>query len=148
MKRMGWDDQMRDLKTIDPVHVLSGDGWRGGMEWSEERLKQLTKFTYFLETDEEDGIGWSDERSWNNWPSSRTVWWWMMVKWRVFKRLRFTYMLEMDEEDEIIRSLKPIDKVHVLSGDGWRRWDKTIRWWEFKQFHQVRVPTGEDGLRW
>ena len=26
MKRMGWDDQMRDLKTIDRVHVLPGDG--------------------------------------------------------------------------------------------------------------------------
>ena len=26
-----------------------------------EILKQLTKFTYWLETDEEDGMGWSDE---------------------------------------------------------------------------------------
>jgi hypothetical protein len=27
MKRMGWDDQMRGLQTIDQVHVLPGD-WR------------------------------------------------------------------------------------------------------------------------
>ena len=26
MKRMGWDDQMRDIQTIDQVHVLPGDG--------------------------------------------------------------------------------------------------------------------------
>ena len=24
--RMGWDNQMRNLKTIDQVHVRSGDG--------------------------------------------------------------------------------------------------------------------------
>ena len=39
MKRMGWEVQRRDLK------------------------KQKTKFTYELETDEEDWIGRSDERS-------------------------------------------------------------------------------------
>ena len=27
MKRMGWDDEMRDLKSIDQVHVPTGDGW-------------------------------------------------------------------------------------------------------------------------
>ena len=56
MKRMGWVDQMRDLKSIDKVHVLSGDGWRGsdGIRW--EILYQLTKFTYLLETYEEDGM--------------------------------------------------------------------------------------------
>ena len=55
MKEMGWDDQMRDLKTIDQVHVLPGDGWRGWdrmIRW--EISKQLTKFTYGLEKDEED----------------------------------------------------------------------------------------------
>ena len=33
MKRMGWDDQMRDLKTIDQIHVPPGEmkrmGWDG-----------------------------------------------------------------------------------------------------------------------
>ena len=29
MKRMGWDNQTRDLKAIDQVHVLSGNGRRG-----------------------------------------------------------------------------------------------------------------------
>ena len=31
MKRMGWDDQMRDLKTIDRVHIPTGDGWEDQM---------------------------------------------------------------------------------------------------------------------
>ena len=26
MKRIAWDDQMRDLETIDQFHVLPGDG--------------------------------------------------------------------------------------------------------------------------
>ena len=38
MKRIGWDDQMRDIKTKN-------------------------KSTYELVTDEEDGMGSSDERS-------------------------------------------------------------------------------------
>jgi hypothetical protein len=25
MKRMGWDDEMRVIQTIDQVHVLSGE---------------------------------------------------------------------------------------------------------------------------
>ena len=32
MKRIGWDDQMGDLKSIDQLHILSGDGskrWDG-----------------------------------------------------------------------------------------------------------------------
>ena len=42
----------------------------------------MTKFTYALEADEEDGIGQSDEG--------------------VFRQLsKFTYSLEMDEEDRI-----------------------------------------------
>ena len=34
---MGWDDQTRDLQTIDHVHVHPGDGWRKEKGWSEER---------------------------------------------------------------------------------------------------------------
>ena len=87
MERMGWDDQMRDLNKIHQVHVRAGDGWigwdgmiKGGilkqktkvtylLETDEEDgmirgeiLKQKTNFTYLLETDEEDGMGWSEER--------------------------------------------------------------------------------------
>ena len=59
---MGWS--VRDLKTFGQVHIRPGDGWRGWdemMRW--EILKYLAKFTYELETDEEDGMGLSDERS-------------------------------------------------------------------------------------
>ena len=35
MKRMGWDDQMRDLKTIDQVHLRTGGGW-DGMGWDDQ----------------------------------------------------------------------------------------------------------------
>ena len=147
MKRMGWDDQweilkhlakftyfldtdeedgmgwsVRDLKTFGQVHVLAGYGWRGWdgmMRWEilnqftkvtyeletddddEMRdLKTLAKFTYFLETNEE-----SDERSWNIWPSSRTIWRRMKRmgwddQWEILKHLaKFTYLLETDEED-------------------------------------------------
>ena len=75
MKRMGWDDQMRDDQTIDQVHIHPGDrrrGWDRMITW--EVFKQFTKFTYILETDEEDRMGWSDERASNNWPSLRTPW--------------------------------------------------------------------------
>ena len=53
MKEMGWDDQMRVFK-------------------------QLTNFTYFLKTEREDRIGWSDERCSN-------------------KITKFTYCLETEE---------------------------------------------------
>ena len=59
---MGWDDETRNLKTIDQDHVLPGDGWRGRMiRW--EVLNLFTKFTYPLETDEEDEMRWWDEKS-------------------------------------------------------------------------------------
>ena len=118
---MGWDDRMRlmrDLKTIDQVHVRAGDGWRrwdGMIRW--EIVKQLTKFTYSLETDEEDGMGWLDAKFWNNWPSSRTGW---------------RRMEKMGCNDQT-RYLKTIDQVHVLAGDGWRGWDGMIRWEILKQ---------------
>ena len=52
-------------KFNQQVHVLPGESVEivkedGMIRW--EILKQLTKFTYWLETDEEDGMGWSDER--------------------------------------------------------------------------------------
>ena len=57
------DNQMRDPKTIDEVHILSGNNWR---RWDGmircEILKQLTMSTYILETDEVDGMGWSVKR--------------------------------------------------------------------------------------
>ena len=108
MKRMERDDQMGGLQTIDQVHVLPEDGWRGWdgvIRW--EVIKQLTKSTFELETDDEDRMGWSDERSSNNWPSSRTNWRLMkrmdrMIRWEVIKQLtKFTYSLETDEEDRM-----------------------------------------------
>ena len=54
--RMGWDEMIRGLKqTIDLVHVLAGDGWDRMIRYGV--FKQLTKFTYFLETEECDVIG-------------------------------------------------------------------------------------------
>ena len=183
MKRMGWENQKRGLHTINQVYIQAEDRWRGwdGMGWSDERFlnnsidqvhvqtgdgwngmirwqvfKQLTRFTYELETDEDGmgwlvercshnwqvhvrsgggwvGLGWSDKRPSNNWPSSRTNWWRMkgmergnqmsntqinnwpgsrtplrgwdgMIRWEIFKQLtKFTYKLEMDEEDGMIR---------------------------------------------
>ena len=41
-------------------HVLAGDGqrkWDMMIGWASEILRQLTKFTYSLDTDEEDGMG-------------------------------------------------------------------------------------------
>ena len=129
MKRVGWGDQIRGLQNFDNVHVHTEGGWRerdGMIRWEVafkqvtkftyflqtdeedgmirwEVFKQLTKSTYFLETDEEDGMGWSDERSSNSWPRSRTSW--RQTKedgmgWsnEVLKQLtKFTYKLETDE---------------------------------------------------
>ena len=44
MKRMGWDDQMRYLKTIDQVHVQTGEDEMIRLEI----LKQLPVTTYSL----------------------------------------------------------------------------------------------------
>ena len=52
MKKMGWDNQVRDLKSID--QRLETDE-EDGMKYQMRDL--LTKFTYQLETDEEDGMG-------------------------------------------------------------------------------------------
>ena len=57
---------------------------------------QLTKFTYSLETGEED----DQMRGLNN------------------QLTKFTYFLETGEEDDQMRGLKTIDQVHVLPGDG------------------------------
>ena len=145
-----WDDQMRGHQTIDQVHVHPGDGWRGWygiIRW--EVFKQLTKFTYELETDEEDGMGWSDERSSNNWPSSRTSWrqmkrmgwdhqmrtsnnwpssrtFWRrikrMMRWELFKQLtKFTYFLETDAEDRMRRSYERSSNNWPNSRTHWRR---------------------------
>ena len=136
MKRMGWDDQMRDLKSIDQVHVLSGDVWRG---WDgmirPEILNQLTKFTYQLETDEEDGMRWSDRDIKNT--KIRTSWRWM-------KRMGW---------DDKMRDLKPIDQDHVLPRDGWRGWDGMIRWeilnqlTKFTYFLETDEEDGDDQMR-
>ena len=180
IKRMGWDDQMRCLQKVDQVHLLSRDGWRGWdgmMRW--EVFKQLTKFTYFLKTDEEDGMGWSDERSSSNWPSPRTNWRRMMrigwddqmkglqtidqvhvqtgdgwrgwigwsderssnnwpssrTSWRRMKRMRW---------DDKMRGLQTINQVYLLSGDGWRRQNETIRWEVFKQLTKFTYPLEMD----
>ena len=149
MKRMGWDDQMRGLQKI--VYVPTRDGWRDW--WSDERssnnwssartrwrrmrrgwdgmirwevFKQLTEFTYILGTDEEDGMEWSDERSSNNWPSSRTGWWRMkrmdvMIRWEAFRQLtKFTYNLEIEGDGmRVPQSTSQI--VDVLFGQAlWR----------------------------
>ena len=64
---MGWGDQMRDLKTIHRpryTYALETGEEDGMIRW--EILKQYIKFTYELEMDEmddENWIGWSDERS-------------------------------------------------------------------------------------
>ena len=84
---MGWSD---NRSLINPqVHVQSGDGrrrWDGmvrqqvfdqstssrtlwrqtkrmGWDGQTTGLSSIHKFTYRLKTDEEDGIGWSDNRS-------------------------------------------------------------------------------------
>ena len=129
-------------------------------------FKQLTKFTYSLETDDEDRMGWSDDEYSNNWPSWRTGWrqrkrmmirghksidlvhvrsaedgwrgWNRMIRWRVFKELtKSTYCLKTDEEDDQIRDHKTIDLDHVQSGDGWRGWNKMIRWRVLKQLTKL-----------
>ena len=67
--------------------------------------KQLTTFTYNLETDKENGIESSDNS--DNWPNWRTSWRRMkrvyrIIRWRVFKQLTwFTYTLEMKEDDQM-----------------------------------------------
>ena len=106
----GCEDQMGGLKTIDQVHVPTGDRWKWNRMIRCEVIKQLTKFTYILKTDEEDEMGWLDERSSNNWPSSRT-------NWRRMKRKGW---------NDQIWVLHTIAHFYVRTGDGWRWWDRMI----------------------
>jgi hypothetical protein len=74
---------MRGFQTDDQVHIHPGVGSReGDGKIRREVFKQLTKFTYFLKTDEEK----KDE----------------IIRREVFKQLtKFTYELETDEEKEM-----------------------------------------------
>ena len=127
MKGMGWDDQMRGLKS-------------------------LIKFTYRLETGKGEGMEWSDERYSNSWPSSRTTWrgWDEMMRWEVFNnwpssRTTWRKIKRMGWDDQM-RGLKTtIDQVHVRSGDGRRGWDKMVMR-GLKSFDQVHVRS-RDGWR-
>ena len=57
------------------VHVLAGDrDEEDGMGWSDERPKTIDPSSRTFWRRIKDGMGWSDERSWNNSPSSRTLW--------------------------------------------------------------------------
>ena len=50
-KQEDGSDQMRKVLTIDLVHVRSGDDEE---DWMDRGVQQLTKFTYTLDTDEEE----------------------------------------------------------------------------------------------
>ena len=52
------DDQIRGSQTIHQLHVHSGEDGDGIIRL--EVLNQLIKFTYDLETDEDNEIRWSD----------------------------------------------------------------------------------------
>ena len=122
---------MISIKIIDKIHVLSGgDEWRGRdkkMKWAFSNIWQ--KFTYELETDEEEGLGWSDERYYNS-PTSRT-------SWRRRKR---------KEYGDQMRDFQTIDKIHVRAGDGSRGSDRMVQMTSMKKIDHVHVPPG-DGWR-
>ena len=100
-------------------------------------FKRLIKFAYFLEVDEEDGMGWSEDKYSKNWPSSRTSWARRrgdeMISWEVLKQLiELTYILyRCRERDGIIRSeiFKQLTYTYELVGV----WDGMIRQEIFKQ---------------
>ena len=95
---------MRDTQIIYHVHIHPGDRWRGqdGMiRW--DIFKQLNKFTNFLETDKEDGMGWSDETqrySKNDQVHIRPRWW--------MKRMKKDNQMDIQKNDQ----------VHIQAGDG------------------------------
>jgi hypothetical protein len=155
-----WDGVIRWESWDDEVHILSGEGWRGWdrmIRW--DVLKQLAKFTYLLETDEE-GIGWGVFKQLINLTYILEG----IIGWDIIKQLiKFTYILETDEDgiassDNIqvikftyvlermrwnnqMRRLKIID---ILSGDEWKRWDGMMRW-GYSIIDQVHVHSG---YRW
>ena len=54
MKTMGWDDQMKGPQTIDQVHILSGDGWRGWDGDDQMRGRQTIDQVHVLPKDDEE----------------------------------------------------------------------------------------------
>ena len=158
MKRTGWDNQMRDLKTtwIDQIHVLSGDGWRGwdgmirwkilktienvhvlaGDRWrgwdGMIRWDIFKRLTYILEAVKR--MGWDNQMRHLkiNWPSSRTT-------WRQMKRMGW---------DDQMRDLK---NNWPCSHTGWRqmkRMDGMIRWEILKTIEHVHVLAGDRWRGW
>ena len=162
MKRMGWDDQKRGIQTIDQVHVLSWDRWRGRDRMIRTAIfKHLIKFTYSLETNEEEEKGWwdekysktidqvhvlsgyrwrgreewSDEKCSTNLSSSRTNW----------------IRMKRKEWDDQKRDFKTIEQVHTHPGDEWRARDRMIRRDVFKQltrFTYELETDDEEGIGW
>ena len=108
---------------MDQVHVLSGDGWRGWNRMVRHRVfnSKNSRTPWRWRRSGEIGVfeqlTWSDERSLNNWLSSRTI-------WGPMKGMRKYHQM---------RGIKPIDQVHVRSGDGYRGWEGMIRRGIFKQ---------------
>ena len=68
------DDQRNGIQIIDQVHEQADDEWRGWDRMIRKAVFKHVNFTYFLKTDEEDGLWWSDKWYSNNWPKSRTGW--------------------------------------------------------------------------
>ena len=125
---MGWDDEMRDLKLKDQVHVRSGDGRRG---WDRTMRWEILKQKDQVHIRSGGGRGRWDEmmrrKILNNWPSSLTFW---------------SRMTRMGWDDEM--RVKTIDQLHVLSRDRWRGWDGMIRWEILKQLNKFTYSLETD----
>jgi hypothetical protein len=149
---------MRGIKTINQVRVRSIDGWREREGWSDEKdPNNWQKFTYKLETDEANGIGFSDERYSKIWPSSRTVWRRMKRKrrdnqMRGLRRIDPSSRTSWRRIKRMIRYEMFKQLSYILSGDGWR-WDRMIRREIFKQLSVTKFTYSletdeEDGMGW
>ena len=129
LEKMRWHNPMNEYSNN---LSNSRTGWRRMkrmIRWG--TFKQLSKFTYILETNWEDGIGWSDVGYSNNWASWRTL-----KPWRQIKSVGW------------YTSIQIISLIHVRAGDGWRGWDRMIRCGVFQQLSIVHVHSqAVDGWR-
>ena len=64
MKKMGSDDQMRDLKTFDHIHIHTGDRWR--------RWDGMIRWEIFRKIDEVHVLSGDDWRGWDG-----------MIRWEI-----------------------------------------------------------------
>lgn len=141
---MGWSDKTCAMNP--QVYIPTEDGWR----WSDEGSVIIHKFTYFLETDNENGIIRQDVWAWFIPTEDRQKRWNGMIKREACNQSRSSHTFWTDKEDRTEQSDKRSainSQVHILPRDRQRGWDDQTRGlWLVHKFTYFLKTDKEDGM--